>query len=77
MPQQQRNITISEEQADEYYSLLMQSDPYPNGVSGHSIAVSIADSIALAFGFSDWIAHYHHFGAQNNGQLKLGEENGL
>ena len=77
MPQQHRNVNISEEQAHEYYSLLMQSEPYPGDKANNEIAVSMADSIALAFGFNDWIAHQHHFGAQSNGQLKLGEENGF
>lgn len=77
MPQEYRNINISEEQAHEYYSLLMQSDPYPGNKDSNDIAVSMADSIALAFGFNNWVEHYHHFSSGNQAQLPLEENNGI
>ena len=67
-----RNINLSEEQVHEYYSLLMQSDPYPGDPSGNEIAVTTADAMATAFGFPDWVTHYHSFGKEPH--PKLGEE---
>lgn len=64
MPQQYRSVILSEEQAHEYYSLLMQSDPYPGDESSHEIAVTIANAIALQFGHESWIVHYHTLGNQ-------------
>ena len=70
--QEYRNVNLSEEEVHEYHSLLMQSDPYPGGEPGNTIATTTADSMAIAFGFPDWVTHYHSFGKEPH--PKLGEE---
>lgn len=57
--------SISEEEAHEFYSLLMVSDPYPSENPGsQAIMNGLANAIATEFGFCDWIEHLHYF---NNG----------
>lgn len=67
MAERVRGVQISEDQAYNYYSLLMCSDPYPGSNEHHSVAEDIGNTIAIAFGYDNWIDHYHEIGDKSDG----------